>query len=326
MIRIPALVLCGLACTLTILPSASWAQTFHQRSDVQKFITLLSEKHQLDRAKLEAIFSKIEPQQEIIDAMNTPAEAKPWHKYRPIFVTDSRAADGVKFYQENRQALEKAQEKYGVDATVIAAIIGVESRYGQHKGKHRVIDALATLGFDYPRRGKFFRKELEQFLLLAEEESFDPLSIKGSYAGAMGKPQFIASSYRAYAVDFDNDGVRDLINNPADAIGSVASYLARHGWVRGQFVAIPAKSNSAHKPSKKPQKPKLTIAEWQQQGTQPKAPVDQSLKASLVSLKTTNGNEYWLGSKNFYAITRYNHSPLYAMAVFQLSEAIKQKL
>ncbi len=309
-----------------ISPLSVLATEFHQRQEVQDFIRSLSERHQMDTAELQQLFRRIEIRQDIIDAINKPAEAKPWHQYRPIFVTDSRADDGVKFMHEHHQALRRAEEKYGVDAEVITAIIGVESRYGKYRGRYRVMDALATLGFEYPRRSKFFRKELEQFLLLSREESFDPFAIMGSYAGAMGKPQFIASSYRAYAVDFDGDGVRDLLNNATDAIGSVASYLARHGWQRGQLIAVPATTNQPHTLNKKALKPKVSVEQWQQKGVTPNTKLDAQLKVALISLNTQDGREYWFGTKNFYAITRYNHSPLYAMAVYQLSQSIKARL
>ncbi|MFC1748153.1 lytic murein transglycosylase B [Pseudomonadota bacterium] len=309
------------------IPQYSLAQEeFLHRQDVQTFIDSLSQRHNIARTELEQLFKGVEIKQEIIEAISKPAEGKPWHQYRPIFVTDSRADEGAEFMRANRETLQRAEEKYGVDAAIITAIIGVESRYGKYRGKYRVIDALATLGFNYPRRGKFFRKELEHFILLSREESLDPFSLKGSYAGAMGKAQFISSSYREYAVDFDGDGIRDLLNNTADAIGSVASYLARHGWIRGELIAVPAKTDKSQKADKKTRKPKLTIEQWQKKGVVAEVPVNQDLKMALVSLKTQNGNQYWLGSKNFYAITRYNHSPLYAMAVYQLSQSIKNKL
>jgi len=307
-------------------PPQALAGSFYQRQDVQNFIETLSERHKMEREELEQLFRQVEIKQEIIDAMNKPAEAKPWHQYRPIFVTDSRADDGVQFMRDNHDALQRAEEKYGVDATIITAIIGVESRYGKYRGKYRVMDALATLGFEYPRRSRFFRKELEHFLLLSREESLPPLAIKGSYAGAMGKPQFIASSYREYAVDFDGDGVRDLLNNSTDAIGSVASYLARHGWERDQLIAVPAKTKKPYTLNKKALKPKVNIEEWRQKGVTASTELDAQLKVALIPLKTQDGQEYWLGTKNFYAITRYNHSPLYAMAVYQLSQSIKRKL
>lgn len=297
-----------------------------KRDDVQAFINDVSKRNKIARNELEQLFERIEIKPEIIEAMNKPAESKPWHKYRPIFVTDIRADEGAAFMQANLKTLKRAEEKYGVDASIITAIIGVESRYGKHRGKHRIIDSLATLGFNYPRRGKFFRKELEQFILLSREESFDPFRLKGSYAGAMGKPQFISSSYRAYAVDFDGDGIRDLLDNNADAIGSVASYLARHGWKRGEQIVVPARTDQPQNVSKRPSKPKLTVEEWQAKGVMAEAPLDKNLKASLVTLESKQGKQHWLGTKNFYAITRYNHSPLYAMAVYQLSESIKSRL
>lgn len=311
-----------IVCLSFISSSIAQAKSFNEREDVRNFISNLSSKHNFDRKQLETLFQQIELKQEIIDAMTRPYESKSWYEYRPIFVTDSRTQGGIRFMNEHRGALQKAEAQYGVPAEVITAIIGVESLYGEHKGKFRVVDSLSTLGFEYPPRAAFFKKELEQFLLLSREEGFSPLEISGSYAGAMGKPQFISSSYREYAVDFDKDGTRDLLNNSDDAIGSVANFLARHGWVRDQTIAVPA-HNSGNANGTKSLKPKTTISDWKSRGVTPKLDIAPSVKAALIELKTESGAEHWLGTKNFYAITRYNHSPLYAMAVYQLSQAIK---
>jgi membrane-bound lytic murein transglycosylase B len=297
------------------------------RAEVQSFIKQLVQQHNFDGNRMRQIFDQVEIRPEIIDAMNRPYEAKPWYQYRPLFVTRARIEEGAQFMQQNYRVLQQAQKKYGVPAEIISAIIGVETRYGRHRGGYRVIDALATLGFDYPRRSRFFLSELEQFLLLSREEGFDPLAVNGSYAGAMGKPQFIASSYRRYAVDFDGDGVRDLIDNSADAIGSVANYLARHGWQRGQPVAVPV-SAAVDAPAEmgKLIKPVTSIATWRKRGYTPKDSIAGPLDAELIVLQNADSPEYWLGLRNFYAITRYNHSELYAMAVYQLSEGIKRQL
>lgn len=313
-----------LCCTLAT-PALSTANTA-ERQDVKSFIDKLTAKHDFDRAELDKLFEKIEIQQEIIDAMNRPYEAKPWHEYRPIFVTETRINEGAQFLQENWDTLKRAEEKYGVPVEIITAILGVESRYGRYRGKYRVADSLATLGFDYPRRSKFFLKELEEFLLLSREEKFDPLAIVGSYAGAMGKPQFISSSYRMYAVDFDGDGIRDLLENTEDAIGSVGNYLARHGWQRGQPIATKVTATQS-KPSEmgRFKKPKTEIKQWRNKGFEPEDSIADTLPAELIVLQNKQTQEYWLGLQNFYAITRYNHSSLYAMAVYQLSQNIKQQ-
>ena len=313
--------------TAVLLGSATPAlanEGIHQRSDVRAFMDQMVDKHDFKRAELERVFSEITIRQDILDAISSPAEGKAWHQYRPIFVTEKRTLEGAAFFDENREALVAAENKYGVSAYVIAAIIGVESRYGRHKGKYRVAEALATLGFEYPKRSKFFRSELEHLMLLSREESFDPLALMGSYAGAMGKPQFISSSYRSYAVDFDGDGVRDLLNNSSDAIGSVANYLARHGWERNQLIAVEVKDKGDATAEKRFRKPNSSVAQLRAQGIKPAATLPDDLKAGLIALENQTGHEYWLGTQNFYAITRYNHSSLYAMAVFQLSEAIKQ--
>jgi len=302
-------------------------QPVAQRADVQAFIDEMVDKHGFDADRLTALFEQVQLKQKIIDAITRPAESKPWHKYRPIFVTQTRIDEGVAFWQENQAVLERAEEIYGVPPEIVVAIIGVETRYGRHKGGYRVMDALATLAFEYPKRSKFFRSELEQYLLLTREENLDPLSIKGSYAGAMGKPQFISSSYRNYAVDFDGDGKRDLWNNTADAIGSVANYFKRHRWQPGAKVTAPAIVGSNHIQVlvKQGYKPHSSLAELRQRGVTPKTKLDPQAKAGLIELKTLAGREYWVGLNNFYVITRYNRSPLYAMAVYQLSQAILSK-
>jgi len=319
------LILSALLCSGLISPQLSLANTA-QRQDVQAFIDRLASKHNFQRDELTQMFGQVEIQAAIIDAMNRPYEGKPWFQYRPIFVTQARIDEGAKFLQENYKVLKQAEQKYGVPTEVITAILGVETRYGRYRGKYRVVDALATLGFDYPRRSKFFLKELEAFLLLSREEKFDPLAIASSYAGAMGKPQFMPSSYRMYAVDFDGDGVRDLLDNSADAIGSIANYLSRHGWLRDQPIAVKTKATQQG-PQKmgKLKKPSKPVQHWLDKGYQPAEVTSEQLKADLIVLETKQGPEYWLGLQNFYSITRYNHSELYAMAVFQLSQGIKQQ-
>ncbi len=320
----------ALFCLLSFPVAAATAlaeQDVSTRADAQQFIGEMVKKHGFDKNKLDALFKKVELKQKIIDAITRPAEGKPWFQYRPIFVTKTRINEGVSFWNKNQATLERAEKEFGVPPEIIVAIIGVETRYGRHKGGYRVMDSLSTLAFEYPKRSKFFRGELENYLLLAREEKLDPLSVKGSYAGAMGKSQFISSSYRNYAVDFDGDGKRDLWDNTADAIGSVANYFKRHKWQRGGKVAAPAIVGSNHIQVLVEQgyKPHSTVAELQKRGVTAKRKLNPSAMGALIDLKTRAGHEYWLGLNNFYVITRYNHSPLYAMAVYQLGQAIITK-
>ena len=294
---------------------------------VEDFVREMSSKHDFDQTWLSKLMNGVEYRQSIIDAISRPAEAKPWSQYRPIFVTPDRASEGVQFWNDNRLLLEQAEKEYGVPPEIIVAIIGVESRYGTHSGKYPVLDALTTLAFAYPRRAAFFRRQLEEFLLLSREEQVDLQNTKGSYAGAMGKPQFIPSSYRNYAVDFDNDGRRDLLHNDADVIGSVAAYFHQHRWRSGEPITSKARVTSDRHQSylEAGMKPSATIAELKQAGVQPEQALPDDALSSLILLEGEEGPEYWLGLHNFYVITRYNRSNLYAMAVFQLSREILQQ-
>jgi len=297
---------------------------FAQNEDVQAFIEEASKKHGFKLDELKKLFAKVEYKQKVIDAITRPAESKPWYEYRPIFLTKSRISKGIAFWKANRKDLERAQKEYGVPPEIIVAIIGVETFYGKQKGGYRVMDSLATLAFGYPDRASFFKNELEEYLLLAREENLDPLAIMGSYAGAMGKTQFISSSYRRYAVDFDGDGKRDLWNNTSDAIGSVANYFMRHHWQPGGLVTAPAivGSNQIKVIVEKGLKPHSTVADLSKRGVTPKIKLDPNEMGALIELQNRAGQEYWLGLNNFYVITRYNRSPLYAMAVYQLGQAI----
>ncbi len=292
------------------------------------FVNKMVEKHQFDSDSLKKLFQSVEIKQGIIKVMERPAEGLPWYKYRKIFMTDKRVKGGMKFWKEHEQVLSEVESKYGVPAEIIVAIIGVETQYGGNTGSHRVIDALATLGFAYPKRSKFFLSELENFLILCREERMSPLEPTGSYAGAMGIPQFMPSSYRAYAADFENDEKRDIWENPADAIASVANYFVTHHWHKGEAVTFPVTAaNDAYlqaltkglKPDTKWRDLKALSVESQQM-------LDQDEVVKLLSYQQEQSNDLWVGLHNFYVITRYNHSSLYAMAVFQLSEALgKQK-
>jgi len=295
------------------------------KPQVSQFVDQMVRKHGFDRRALSDLLARAEFRQSIIDAMNRPAEAKPWYKYRPIFLTEQRVQGGAQFWRENADLLRRVSQEYGVAPEILVAIIGVETRYGTNTGSSRVLDSLSTLAFGYPKRASFFRGELEQFLLLTREERIDATSITGSYAGAMGKPQFIASSYRSYAVDYDGDGHRNLWDSNADAIASVANYFSRHGWRRGEPVAVPAQGvNASHRRFVDAgMKPSIRVADLREAGIRFDPKIKGDALASLIELEDRDAKEYWIGLNNFYVITRYNHSNLYAMAVYQLSEEIR---
>jgi len=291
------------------------------------FVSEMVRRHGFDERELATFMGRARYSQEVMDAIRRPFEAKPWHKYRPIFLTDKRIQGGAAFWRENRGLLERAQAVYGVPPQIIVAIIGVETNYGSNLGKRRVIDALSTLGFSYPKRADFFRKELEALLLLAREEPIDALELRGSYAGAMGLPQFIPSSYRAYAVDFDGDGRRNLWKSKADAIGSVGNYFEQHGWKAGEPVALTTRVTDGvprgiAPAGKRPVKPSISLDRLKAAGITADAHLPGSTRVTLIRLQAPEP-EYWLGLENFYVITRYNHSNLYAMAVYQLSREIR---
>jgi len=301
------------------------ANTVTNNPIMKKFTDKMVKKHGFKREDIETVLSDAKVLPVIIEKMTRPAEAWPWHRYRKIFLKQERMNQGLEFWLQNEAILNAAEKKYGVPPEIILGILGVETKYGRIKGGFRVIDALVTIGIDYPKRSKYFMKELEQVFLLSREEKFDPLALEGSYAGAMGMAQFMPSSYRHYAVDFDDDGVRDLSNNISDAVGSIASYLKRHGWTAGEPITTRAKvsGDKYSKFVKKGMKPKVKISDIAKYNVTAEDKFPANSKASLIELEQEDGMEYWLGMSNFYAITRYNHSNLYAMAVFQLSEEIK---
>ena len=306
---------------LFMLVSLNAQADYSQRSDVQQFIDEMVEKHNFDRNDLELKFVLAKKLDGVLEAIAKPAEkVLTWREYRPIFVTSKRIGRGNDFLRAHHDILKRAEKEYGVPAEIITAIIGVETYYGRLSGKTQVFDSLVTLGFDYPPRSRFFLSELEQFLLLTREEDIDVSVVRGSYAGAMGMPQFISSSYREYAVDFDGDGKRDLWNSTADVIGSVANYFKVHGWKSGGQVVVPARVKGQIEETRNKLKPHTSISDLAAQGVVPEVAVDDSAKATVITLKGKRGKEYWLGLDNFYVITRYNHSALYAMAVYQLSQ------
>jgi membrane-bound lytic murein transglycosylase B len=310
--------------TLT-LATAACAHTPEQMSEFKKFAQEMANKHNFKADQIEGLLKSTTFRDDIIEAITRPAESKAWYEYRPIFLKPDRIAGGVKFWRENEALLTSVSNRYGVPAEIIVAIIGVETRYGKHTGRYRVIDALTTLAFGYPKRAEFFRRELEEFLLLAREEAVDLESAMGSYAGAMGKPQFISSSYRQYAVDYDDDGRRDLWNNNADIIASVASYFKTHGWKPNQPITLLTTGGEDLQSFVDAGiKPSIPVDKLLAKGVRPvngKSPAPETL-TSLIKLDAGDKHEFWLGLHNFYVITRYNHSNLYAMAVYQLSQEI----
>lgn len=285
-----------------------------------RFIEQTASSYNIPVAEIEAGLARASYRQSIIDAITRPAEAKPWKDYRPIFLTTSRIEKGRAFLAEHREELLKVQAQTGVPAEVIVAIIGVETSYGSITGSYPVIDALYTLGFFYPKREAFFSSELGHLFALVREEKLDLGALKGSYAGAMGWGQFMPSSYRNYARDGDGDGRRDLFGSKRDVFASVANYFVGHGWRPGEPVFAQVRAGEGAAPFV-PDTPeaKYTLAELAAKGYAPAQPLARELPATLVTLEGANGTEHWLGFQNFYVITRYNRSPLYAMAVYQLS-------
>jgi len=295
------------------------------RPEIQAFIGEMAERHGFLQAELENILRTAQFQPGIINAISQPATSKPWHEYRLLFVNPRRIAGGVAFWNNHAETLERARREFGIPEEIIAAVIGVETFYGTQTGRHRVLDALTTLAFDYPKRAEFFRGELEQYLLLQREQNTDVLAARGSYAGAIGIPQFMPSSYRRYAVDFDNDGKIDLSGSTADAIGSVANYLKSYGWETEQAVAVPALVNSENYREAlfTGNWPTYTVSDVRTLGIVPRVSIPGNPHATLIELENQGGNEYWLGFNNFYVITRYNRSVNYAMSVLELAAEIR---
>jgi len=294
------------------------------KPDVEKFISQMVQQYQFDESALRQMFAQLKGNDNVVKAINAPATAKPWYEFRSLFVTPLRTTGGVAFWNDNAEQLKRARDIYGVPEEIIVAIIGVESIYGKRTGSFRVIDALYTLSFEMPDRATYFRNEMEQFLLLTRENALDPMTVKGSFAGAIGMPQFMPTSYRRFAVDFDSDGKIDLWENVPDIIGSVANYLHYFGWIGGQPVAVPARLSGTQFKDivEKGFKPHLTLAQMLTKGVEPTETVPADLVAGLFSLEGDQGPEYWLALNNFYVITRYNRSKNYAMAVHQLAQAI----
>ena len=319
-------IISGLLAAILQLPLQASAN-YGGHALTEAFIDEMVAEENFDRAELETLFKKVEKKQSVIDAISRPAERTlTWSQYRNIFLQRSRIDGGVRFWLKNQETLRAAESRYGVPAEIIVSIMGVETRYGENTGNYRVMDALSTLAFDYPKRASFFRSELKHFLILAREQGREPLGLKGSYAGAMGLGQFMPSSYRAYAADHDQDGFIDIWANQSDAIWSVANYLARHGWTDGQPITSRARVSAEYSSDVMNQnlRPSLTLAQLAESGVTPELRgLSGDGLATAMMLEGAQGKEFWLGLHNFYVITRYNHSKLYAMAVFQLAEEIR---
>lgn len=304
----------------------SCANQFKDQETANSFISQMVATHQFEEASLNDLFDKVELNKDIIKKISSPSESLPWYKYRQIFLKEPRIKAGVQFWRENEKTLTITEKETGIPAAIIVAIIGVETQYGQHTGHYRVIDALSTLAFAYPPRSRFFRNELEQFLLLCREEHIDPLTPTGSYAGAMGMPQFMPSSYRHYAVDFNKDSKRDIWHNPSDVIASIGNYFYQHQWQKGQPVAIYLGADSENKPNLNIYlKQNLRNLKLQSSNSKNQRSSDLTTKAKILAFELNESEELWAVLDNFFVITRYNKSPLYAMAVFQLSRAISNQ-
>lgn len=289
------------------------------------FVDEMVKQHGFKREEIVPVLARAERQQSILEAIARPAEkAKPWKDYRKLFVTNDRITQGVAFWRDHAAALARAERESGVPAAIIVAIIGVETRYGRNTGNYRVLDALTTLGFDYPPRADFFRSQLVEFFLMAREQKIAPDRVLGSYAGAMGFGQFMPSSYRKYAIDFDGDGVTDIINDIDDAIGSVGNYLKGYGWQRGAPIVVRATAKEPLPDGllKDVLEPVTTLRDYKTKGVLSLAALPDETAAALFLLDGENGNEYWLALNNFYVVTRYNRSQMYSMAVVQLSQEI----
>lgn len=302
---------------------------FANNPNAQQFIDKMVNKHGFDRQQLQEILSQAKRLDSVLRLMDNQApttSVKPpsgpngaWLRYRKKFITPDNVQNGVVFWNQYEDALNRAWQVYGVPPEIIVGIIGVETRWGRVMGKTRILDALATLSFNYPRRAEYFSGELETFLLMARDEQDDPLNLKGSFAGAMGYGQFMPSSYKLYAVDFSGDGHINLWD-PVDAIGSVANYFKAHGWVKGDQVAVMANGQAPGLPNGF--KTKYSISQLAAAGLTPQQPLGNHQQASLLRLDVGTGYQYWYGLPNFYTITRYNHSTHYAMAVWQLGQAV----
>ena len=299
-----------------------------ERDNIRVFIDNMVNKHGFKEEYLIDVLKKAESKESILEAISRPAERTlTWNQYRDIFIKKERINAGVDFWVDHKDILKKISDKTGVDIEIMLGIIGVETYFGRITGGYRVIDALSTLAFDYPKRSPFFTRELESFLLIVREEEMDPFDATGSYAGAMGSPQFMPSSYRAYAIDSDGDGRRDIWNNWEDVIGSVANYLVVHGWQRGNQIIVPALLAEASKEIeiKNGLKATESIESLLSKGVIFKTIMNGDHPAELLKLEQKNYSDYWVAMHNFFVITKYNHSIMYGLAVHQLGQDIAEQ-
>lgn len=317
---------------ISSLVSAKTVPSTHFKT-TQKFIDKMVKQHDFNRNELLTIFETVKfkiadksaKKKKKIKRKKIPPMT--WDKYRGLFLTEERIQNGVKFWQDNLVVLQRAEKKYNVPIEIIVAILGIETSYGAKKGTHQTFKVLTTRAFTNYRRRNFYKNELEAFLLMSRENAIDPLSVKGSYAGAMGFPQFIASSYRHYAVDFDNDGVVDLFSSSDDAIGSIANYFDKHHWHDFGEIARPIELHNKQLQHAKRanSKPKLSAKYWRNKGFDIDIDIDKKTKLAFVRLPQKTIDETWLTFWNFYVLTRYNHDNRYAMVAYHLSEKIKQQ-
>lgn len=301
---------------------------FTQRKDVQLFINNMVKQYHFNARQLTATLKQVKLQPQIIESMDKPYEKKNWDVYRDIFLTDKRLKGGMDFWAANQKTLALAEKKYGVPAEIIVSILGVETLYGERQGDNRVLDALATLAFEYPKRSTYFKHELKEYLLLCREHSVPATQYKGSYAGAIGQPQFMPSSYRNFAVDFNNKGKRDLVGNNDDSIASIANYFKAHGWQTNAGVAQPVRlvGTRYKRLQINPRTANYNYSQLISSGIKPvTASYHHPSRAGLIEFVTDQGNEYWLAYPNFFVITRYNSSPQYALVVYLLSQQLKKQ-
>jgi len=308
-------------------PRAQSSDGYASRPEVQAFVREMSARHGLDADTLLRLFRHAQYEPTVIRAIMPPRDPRirSWRAYRPRYVNEDRIGNGVGFWRVHAPVFEAAEQRYRVPQEIIAAIIGVETIYGRITGGFQTLSALSTLAFDYPARAELFRGELEELLLLAQEKGRSAITFKGSYAGAIGLPQFLPSSYRRFAVDFDGDGKVDLLESPADAIGSVGNYLREHGWRSEGRIAVPAiVPPQASALADGGVLPKYSVRELSEHGISAAAQLDDNEKCALIDLIAPDQpTEYWLGFENFYVLTRYNRSSFYAMAVFHLAQALR---
>jgi membrane-bound lytic murein transglycosylase B len=312
-------------------PATPAASGFAQRPEVLGFIRQMSKQHGFAEAPLISLFSQARASEPVLRliAPAPPGFKRSWPAYRARFVEPMRLREGARFWRDNAATLRRASERFGVPEEIIVSIIGIETLYGRHTGEFRVIDALTTLAFDYPRRSEFFREELEQFLLLSREQRIDPLVPRGSFAGAIGLPQFMPGSIRRFAIDFDGDGTIDLANSTADAIGSVGRFLQAHGWQPGGATHFPVRIEDEARARPAVEAgipPSLTSPQLVALGVT--SPVEIAADEKLALVDLPNGDDtttHVLGTNNFYVITRYNRSYFYAMAVIEFAAALKDQ-